>query len=222
MSDKKGESSEEEQQSYSDRRRERKRDYDNTRIQSELRDIQDQLAKLLAGKQDGRESAREGKVTRPRMRFETPEGRAALESAIADSSKAKTKGYAKELHFASLYDLTSAGYNAEGDVWADLQMMFAGFTLRRSKWRALTALMDGQRRWQNLTKLVMLIIIGVVASLTVYGVFYSGNFQVISQDLSSLRAQLVVIFTLSVVLVVAVANVMWTRRKNRPAAQLVG
>lgn len=175
-----------------------------SKVERNVEDLTEMMAEVL-GRLPEKDAAEKPART---IIFETPEGRAALEEEGESASSARRSAYSSRKALKDLYDVTTASYEAEGDVWSDLFLMHADFVRRRSRWAAVEKRMrHGKGALATVLKALPWITALVVGSLLVYGVVdQPPTFQFVwTQIQNDVRLQL----ALAATVVVVLGSVVW-------------
>lgn len=187
------------------------------KVEKNLEDLTGMVAELLA--RNPAKAADGAKPGAPII-FESEEGRASYEEEADAGSTARRSAYASRKALKDLWDVTTASYEAEGDVFSDLNLLHASFVQRRSRWAAVEKKINqGAGNGAKLLKALPWITVLVVGSLLVYGIVdQPPTFQFVWDRIASdVRLQIVLGFTLAVVL----GAVLWwlwrSRRKPKEA-----
>lgn len=180
----------EDEPEWADKMESRKAGARLSKMENDVSDLTAMVAELLA-----RNPVRvpEDKPAPPIV-FETPEGRAAFEEEADSASTTRRSLYGKQKALKDLWDVATAGYEAEGDVFSDLHIVHADMVRRRSRWDAMDKKYNGQRGLgAKALKALPWIVSLVVGSLLVYGlVVEPSNFQFVwSRVASDVRLQVV-------------------------------
>ena len=181
-----------------------------SKVEKDVGDLTEMVSELLARVPD---RPTEDEDRRP-MKFETPEGRAAYEAEADAASSSRRALYGTRKKLKDLYDVTTAGYEAEGDVYSDLHIMHADFIRRRSRWKAIQSKMDEGALGARFLKALPWITTLVVGGTLVYGLTEPANFQFVWLRIASdVRLQVVLVSAIALSLG-GVLFWLWRSRKR--------
>jgi hypothetical protein len=185
-----------------------------SKIEKDVEDLTAMVAELLE-----RNPAR-GQEDKPRppIIFEKAEGRAAFEEESDAASTLRRALYGKQKALKDLNDVATAGYEAEGDVFADLHVLHADMVRRRSRYEAIERrYSQGADLTTKLLKALPWIVSLVVGSLLVYGlVVEPSNFQFVWLRIASdVRLQVVLGSTVAIVVGAFVLSLWRSKRKPK-------
>lgn len=108
--------------------------------------------------------------------FNDPAEQASFENAKSTSSVLQSQLLGKEMSFSNVYDLNATMAQTDVNMRRWLWLTTMSVLLRSDKLEALLAQPGTKSRGERLGKYIPVVVLGVVASMLIGGLFYGNNF----------------------------------------------